>query len=640
MQMHKSSFYLLVQRLLLVLILFSFTRLLFLIFNFSYFSESAFSDIVAGFFYGLRFDITAIVIGNLPVIIMHLFPLPFFYSRIWGSIVKTLFVIINFFLLILNCMDVGLFRFSGKRATSDVIKIMAFGEDFMNTVPKMILDYWYVLILLFGMLYILIRLYPSSKTQLSKPDIFSRFMKNNGWRKGLVAFLFFALTFIGFRGGLQFKPLSIISASRYGSAKETALILNTPFTFFKSFGKSTLQKVQFMPEQEAEKISPVIHLPSKDASFRKLNVVVLILESFGSEYVGCLNNGKGYTPFLDSLSKHGLWCTNAFANGKRSIEGIPAITSGIPALISEPFITSAYSSNSITTLAGLLHEKGYSSVFFHGGTNGTMGFDNFSKLAGYDHYFGRKEYANDDDFDGNWGIYDEPFLQRCAVEMNAMKEPFCTTIFTLSSHHPFAIPERHKKDFPEGTLPIHKAIGYADFSLKQFFKSVSSMPWYQNTLFVLTADHTALSEKEFYQTRPGMYAVPVLYFLPGDSLAGDYNDFTQHIDIIPSVMDFLHYDQPYFAFGKSVFDTASSGYSISYLNESYQYLSQGYSFVLDSVSKNSFLPVAKVQGKLISQPTEESLKQRTEAFIQNFNNAMIENRMTYQLYNEKTAIHH
>ena len=166
------------------------------------------------------------------------------------------------------------------------------------------------------------------------------------------------------------------------------------------------------------------------------------------------------------------------------------------------------------------------------------------------------------------------------------------------------------------------------------------MPWYQNTLFVLTADHTALSEKEFYQTRPGMYAVPVLYFLPGDSLAGDYNDFTQHIDIIPSVMDFLHYDQPYFAFGKSVFDTASSGYSISYLNGSYQYLSQGYSFVLDSVSKNSFLPVAKVQGKLISQPTEESLKQRTEAFIQNFNNAMIENRMTYQLYNEKTAIHH
>ena len=185
---------------------------------------------------------------------------------------------------------------------------------------------------------------------------------------------------------------------------------------------------------------------------------------------------------------------NAYANGKRSIEGIPAIIGGIPALLSDPFITSAYSSNTITTIPSLLKQKGYTSTFFHGGTNGTMGFDNFSRSSGFDHYFGRTEYDNDDDFDGSWGIYDEPFLQQAALEIDKMKLPFLAVLFTLSSHHPYKIPDKYVNQFPEGTLPLHQSIAYADFSLKRFFETALKMSWFSNTLFVITADHTSSTE--------------------------------------------------------------------------------------------------------------------------------------------------
>jgi phosphoglycerol transferase MdoB-like AlkP superfamily enzyme len=173
---------------------------------------------------------------------------------------------------------------------------------------------------------------------------------------------------------------------------------------------------------------------------------------------------------------------NSFANGKRSIEGIPAIIAGIPSLLSDPFITSAYSGNNVTSFASLLKKKGYHTVFYHGGTNGTMGFDNFSRLAGFDHYFGRTEYNNDKDFDGTWGIYDEPFLQRTISELNKVNSPFAATIFTLSSHHPYKIPEKYIGKFPEGTLPIHAAVRYADFALEKFFNAASSAPWFKDYL--------------------------------------------------------------------------------------------------------------------------------------------------------------
>jgi phosphoglycerol transferase MdoB-like AlkP superfamily enzyme len=138
------------------------------------------------------------------------------------------------------------------------------------------------------------------------------------------------------------------------------------------------------------------------------------MESLSSEHIGAFNRQvegyQGYTPFLDSLIDHSI-AFNGFANAKQSIEGLPAIIASIPALMDRPFITSAFAGNSFDALAALLEKKGYETSFFHGGTNGTMDFDRFARASGFKRYYGRNEYDNDMDFDGRWGIFDEPFFQ-------------------------------------------------------------------------------------------------------------------------------------------------------------------------------------------------------------------------------------
>lgn len=629
----QSNFHILTFRLCLILCIYFFLRLLFLLFNISYYSEVDFITLSKSFFYGLRYDITAIVINNVVYIVLHLLPFPFFYKKFYQRFLKILFFIVNIPLILLSCIDIGLFQFTGKRSGFEIFKIMSFGNDFINTLPKMILDFWYLLLLFFVITFLMYRYYPALKTVKPNTQHSRKYFIDSIAGKIVLFFLFTAMTFIGFRGGIQYKPLNILSASRYGTGKTTVLILNTPFVIFKTYGKQTLEDIHWMNDDESEKINSFIKLPSKRENFKSKNVVIIILESFGKEYIGSLNSYQGFTPFLDSLIGKSLVFQNAFANGKRSIEGIPAIVAGIPALMTDPFITSAYSSNSITTLPSLLKLKGYNSVFFHGGTNGTMGFDNFSKLSGFDHYFGRTEYNNDADFDGSWGIYDEPFLQRTAEEINTMKQPFLAAVFTLSSHHPYKIPERYVNQFPAGTLSIHQSIRYTDYSLKRFFETASKMPWYLNTLFVITADHTALSENSFYQNSVGQLAIPILYFCPSDStLFGKSRLTTQQIDILPSVLDYLGYDQKYFAFGKSVFTDSSESLAVSYSNESYQLIQDSNVFILRNNEKNSFFNFATdslLKNELLGTDTvkERMMEKKLKSFIQNFNHALIHNEM-------------
>jgi phosphoglycerol transferase MdoB-like AlkP superfamily enzyme len=527
----------------------------------------------------------------------------------------------------LNCIDFGLFSFTGKRSGTEIFTIMGFGKDFINTLPKMLADFWYLLLIFFFIVFVLTRLYP----RLNK--IYKRETKHPVVLTIFLFLLFSGLAFIGFRGGIQYKPLNILSASRYGTGKTTALILNTPFTVIKTYSKNRLEEFHWMTDSEAKQITPVYKKPNQVNFFTPLNVVLIILEGFGKEYIGSLNSYKGYTPFLDSLIEESLVFTNAYANGKRSIEGIPAIVAGIPALMTDPFISSAYSGNVITSLPGILKVKGYTSAFFHGGTNGTMGFDNFSKLAGYDYYFGRTEYNNDADFDGSWGIYDEPFLIRTATEISKMKSPFFATVFTLSSHHPYKIPEKIAGQFPKGTLPIHQSIGYADYSLKMFFEKVVEQPWFDNTLFVLTADHTAISEYPFYMSSLGMFATPVIYFSADDSkLRGKNNVTTQHIDILPSIADYLGYDLKYFAFGVSVFDSTENHYAINYTNETFQLIQDDHSFILDTVGKNSlynFVEDSLLKNNLAGKDPalEKKMELKLKSVIQNFNQAIIQNQM-------------
>lgn len=568
---------------------------------------------------------------------------------------KLYFVIVNSTLVLVNLVDSIYFHFVQKRSTADIFKFIFVSDDVPTLLPGFMKDYWFVIIIWFVIIALTWIIYPKLNKQKIRLIISGSARES---KKGLllvfklvIMVFLIGLSFIGARGGLQLKPLSIIDASKNVGASQMPLVLNSIFTLMTTYGYDGLSEKKYFTEKQCNDIYPIIHSFGNDEkSFIEKNIVVLLLESFSKEYVGSLNEYNGFTPFLDSLMQHSLVMENAYSNGLRSIDAIPAIVTGIPALMDDPFITSVYATNLTNSLAVILKDLGYYTSFFHGGTNGTMNFDGFASYAGFDDYYGRFEYSNDDDYDGFWGIYDEPFLQYFAQKLNSFKQPFFAFEFTLSSHYPYSIPENHKGEFPEGTMKIHKVVRYTDYALKQFFNTAKNMSWYNNTLFIIAADHPAQSViptntgdieepgqvlnnyyMKYYKNTSGRYAIPVMFFSPGDSLfKGIYNGTIQQTDIFPTILDYLNYNQPTIAFGTSILDDNSQRIAMQFVNGLYQITSGKYSLLFDGNQSTSLYnneEDPKHKRNLINTETilADSLETTVKAVLQQYLTRMINN---------------
>ncbi len=538
-----------------------------------------------------------------------------------------------------NCLDCVYFPYTLKRTTADVFDLVSIGGggDFFRLLPNYLADFWYIFAIWALLMLALIYLYNCTKgVLLPVGNRLTFYLKNT-----LYLAIVLIVGVIGSRGGIQLRPINIISAGEYTTAQNIPLVLNTPFTILQTIGSEQLEIKEYYANDNVLKdiYYPVHQYHNQPDSLQKKNVVIIILEGFSKEAMGLGNDTldhstyKGYTPFLDSLCRLSWSFPKAFSNGKKSIEGIPAVLASLPNLMEKPYITSSYAGNTINSLPILLKPYGYQSAFFHGGTNGTMQFDAFASLAGFDKYYGRKEYGNDADFDGNWGIWDEQFLQYTSHTLSTLKQPFVASIFTLSSHHPYAIPEKYKGKFDKGTVEIHESIGYADFSLKEFFAEASKTPWFSNTLFVITSDHSSATHYEYYQNSLGNLAIPIMYYDGSERLKGQSEIITQQIDILPSVLDYLKYPKPFFSFGESVFQPSAKHFDICYFNNVYQLI---YNNILLQFNGEKVLAVYQLstdpylRNNLINDPTISYLKQESliKAILQTYFTRVINNQLT------------
>jgi phosphoglycerol transferase MdoB-like AlkP superfamily enzyme len=623
----------------LIMVLFTFCRLGFYLFNYSYFKDLDRPTFLYIFLGGIKFDLTAVLYTNALFILMMILPFKFRFNRYYQTAAKWIFFITNGIALAANVSDFIYFKFTLRRTTADVFQQFENETNMTGLIFRFLIDYWYGLV--FWIMLVALVVWCYKKIKVTGP------MFTNPWTfylSSLIALPIVVALFIGgVRGGFAHstRPITLNDANKYvKDPKDVSLVLNTPFSILRTLSKTKIQRINYYASKnELEQVYNPVHVMTDTSAFQKKNVVVIILESFSKEFCGAFNkdkeNGtyKGYTPFLDSLIQHSQTYEYSFANGRKSIDGLPSVIASIPSM-GVPYVLSPYSGNRISSLGSLLKSKGYHTSFFHGAPNGSMGFDAFMNIAGFDHYYGKTEYNNDNDFDGWWGIWDEKFFNFYADKLNTFPQPFMSSIFSVSSHHPFQVPVEYENKFRGGREPILKCIQYTDYALKKFFQKTSQMPWFKNTLFVITADHTS-SNILFDETRTawGYFSIPIIFYNPDNSLAGMKSEIVQQIDIMPSVLGYLHYDKDYLAFGRDVFHQNGEPFAFNYKGNVYQLFQNDFLLEFDgvkSVGLYNFRDSKTSSENLLAKNSEVSkeMELKVKAVIQQYNNRLIDNQLT------------
>ena len=632
-----------------MLVVYMLSRWFFYYMNLHHFQDMTFAEMMTISWGGLRFDISALCYLNMLCIALQLLPLKARHTVKYQRIVKIIFLVVNILGIAVNAADIVYYEFGGRRTTWTIFSEFGgesnLGKIFLNSIT----GYWQVWLFGIAMILAVAFLYYNPVKKDRDKDHYPPARVYYPVHS-VVFLLACMLTLSGLRGGLSWKmhPLRQDSAEIYCKRPiETAIVLNTPFTMLTTIHKKGYKDPKFFNKEELDGIfSPVRNKTPRGGEMKKLNVVVFLMESFSMEYTGFFNKDKdggryqGYTPFLDSLLTQSYCFEYSFANGSRSVDCMPASFAGIPRYI-DPYCYYIYSNNNLQALPQMLRDEGYNTAFFHGAPNTTLGFKAFSNLIGFEQYYGMDEYG-DKDFDGTWAIFDEPYLEYFAQhtkEYAQKGKPFFLTVFTASSHEPFAIPEKYKNTFMRGDIPMHRSISYADHAIKRYFEKIKNEPWVKNTIFVFTADHCGVAHRDDYNNDMGRFLIPIFFYTPGGQLPVkcDSTRLMQQTDIMPTVLGLLNYQKPYFSFGKDVFDTSQdyvnfvfndrNGTSMYYLDDlMIEYRNHKligvYEFKKDFSLKNNLM---SKKGQFQQLPF---MQRQIEAILQQYITRMKDNNLT------------
>jgi len=458
-----------------------------------------------------------------------------------------------------------------------------------------------------------------------------------------------ALSIILARGGLQMKPLKYSDAFALNSPFLGQLALNGLYTTMRTFysmrenremkgwekrscsQEEALQKgremiVDVQRENVSDPNYPLYRSFAYGADkFRPLNVVIFIMESWSSRYVGASGGEEDATPFFSGLSKDGVFFRNYFANAQRSIEAISAIITSIPPsggmVLSQSGVLSQMP---VRFLPSLLREKGYRTFFIHGAKRGSMGFSALTRQTGIEHYISKedilKEGGRDD---GVWGIYDEDTFLYSHRLFEAQPTPFFAIIFSLSSHTPYTLPDERFHFYKKGK-PFYdflNSLRYSDYALSRFFGVARNAQYFSNTVFIVVGDHTegtsvgnSLSQR---------FSVPCLIYAPRYVDPMYVTKTVTHVDLVPTLLDIMKSSDDHASFGQSAF-IKSPGTGVLPYGDFDIVVGDG---VMIVSSPQGVVETYAYQGESPGQETLSRLKREDACYLQFFRDLILSNRL-------------
>lgn len=512
-------------------------------------------------------DNSSIVYADSIFILLSMLPLPlrWWSNRWYQGLLFLIYMVCNaLFVVAANLGDAVYFHYTQKRCTADEI----FFADNGNTAKLMLkfaVDNWHLVI--YGVLLIAGLAYAYRRRR----EVIDMTRGKIACVAHTAVLLLTAwLCIVGIRGGVtgMTRPITLSNAMLYAESPAKAyFILSNPFCVIRSIDMQLDYERYFDHERLAEIWTPSHYPEDYDSEmfgrYEDYNVMLVILESFSAEHSKYLSpdlyseQSEGYTPFLDSLMNRSLTFTRCYANGSVSVAAPPSIWSSMPSY-GKPHMLTPYSLGECRPMPRLLSEMGYETSFFCGSERGSMGFGAYAHIAGIENLYSMEDFMaeyGDEEFDGSWGIWDEPFLGFMGEQMGRMQQPFFASIFTLTSHHPFNVPPKYKDVLPEGTTRNHKPVAYTDMSIRRFFEQFSGEEWFSRTIFVFVADHVS-SEKSTERTlhMPESHRVVGFIHVPDGSLQMRYDSVVSQVDLAPTLLGLLGNREPYFAIGRDVFN--------------------------------------------------------------------------------------
>ncbi len=556
-----------------LLLCYELLRLGFLIANRQYFAGVPAGQVLWAFVYGLRFDVSALLMLNAALLLLYNLPGNPARFRWYSAILLVLFFAANLAAVTVNLADYGYYAFTQRRL---MYELFAMPGEILGMLPGLVSGYWHLFLLLGAV----IALFIYAGLKLFKKLDRSVTYSFNIFTESLSLILIAGLAVLGIRGGLQSKPIRQNHAFFSESRAAGYLALNSTFTVLRSLSQPRLAEYQFMPREQAQALIeemlcapnevmvdreyPFLRSRKSDALEKRLNLVIFIMESWSASQVGPAPGRPSATPFFDNLAGQGLLFTNFMANSQRSLEAVPAILTSIPAFYNQnSFINSQAEMNRVLGLGHILLKRGYTTSFHHGAKTGSMGFDAYARTAGFLKYYGKEGFPGlaDSVQDGTWGVYDEEFFGDAFLRMNGFQKPFASVIFSLSPHDPLIIPKYREALFSQyrDEDRFRRALRYSDYSLRTFFKKAETTDWFNNTIFVITGDHPYHATRNDFAS---IFQVPLLIYCPALLKPGVRTGIASQVDVLPTLLEVMNLSAVHASMGGSLMSTRPGHYAV------------------------------------------------------------------------------
>ncbi|CAI8868805.1 lipoteichoic acid synthase [Pseudomonas sp. IT-196MI5] len=373
--------------------------------------------------------------------------------------------------------------------------------------------------------------------------------------------------------GLSMQLLSQDSPrAQGGNAYQNELASNGPYQFFAAFRNNELDYPQFYSTLPSAVVAQQIRaeLAEPNARFvgedpqdirrqidnpgtpRKPNIVLVTIESFSAKYMGSNGDTRNLTPNLDALRKQSLYFNNFYATGTRTDRGLEAITLAIPPTPGRSIVKRVGRESGFASLGQQLNAVGYDSVFVYGGRGYFDNMNAFFSGNGYRVVDQSSVEESEIHFKNAWGMADEDLYNqtlKLADADYARQQPFLLQLMTTSNHRPYTYPD-NRIDIKSGN-GRDGAVKYTDYAIGQFLDQARQKPWFDNTIFVFVADHTAGSAGK--EDLPiANYQIPLFIYAPKLIEARETAQLASQIDLAPTLLGLLNLDYESTFFGRNL----------------------------------------------------------------------------------------